>query len=108
MIANLSLRTDLRNANHHLWLNNGTWFICYTIHPDQVTKERVRRSLNTKSVEEARQRRDELFHRLAGGDGDVGAQNKLRAAGGRRMGFVVRRFDLAPRCRSRRDEARPF
>ena len=57
----LSIRVDPENANHHLWLNNGTWFVHYTVYPDALTKARVRRSLRTKDVELARQRRDALF-----------------------------------------------
>jgi hypothetical protein len=52
------------NPNHHLWNNNGTWFVHFVTHPSPITKERVRRSLNTKNVVEARKRRDELFRRL--------------------------------------------
>jgi hypothetical protein len=62
--TSLSVRVNATNPDHHLWNNNGTWFIHYTVHPDQITKERVRRSLGTKSREEARRRRDALFGRL--------------------------------------------
>ncbi len=51
------------NANHHLWNNHGTWFVCYTVYPTPLTKERRRESLRTKSLEEARRRRDALFAR---------------------------------------------
>lgn len=54
-----------RNANHNLWNNNGTWFAHYTVYPTRITKERVRCSLKTKCVVEARKRRDELLRRLA-------------------------------------------
>ncbi|MEA3208794.1 MAG: hypothetical protein QOE70_1851 [Chthoniobacter sp.] len=57
----LSLRVNPANPNHHLWNNNGTWFIHYVVHPTPITKERVRHSLRTKSLEEARVRRDALF-----------------------------------------------
>jgi len=50
-----------RNPNRNLWDNNGTWWIHYTIYPTPLTKQRVRCSLRTKSVIEARQRRDALF-----------------------------------------------
>ena len=59
--ASLGIRVDERNPNHHLYLNNGTWFIHYTVHPTPVTKERVRRSLRTKCPAEARRRRDEVL-----------------------------------------------
>ena len=48
------------NPNHHLWNNHGTWFVCYTVYPTPLTKERRRESLHTKSVDEARRRRDML------------------------------------------------
>lgn len=60
----LALRTNLRNANHHLWNNNGTWWIHYTIHPDAYTKARVRRSLQTRDLATAIRRRDEVLGAL--------------------------------------------
>ena len=57
----LSLRTNPENPNHHLWNNHGTWFVHYVVHPTPITKARVRRSLRTKSLEEARQLRDEVL-----------------------------------------------
>jgi hypothetical protein len=62
-----SLRVDTENPNHHLWDNHGTWFLHYTIHPTPFTKERIRRSLGTKDVNVARQRRDSFFATLANG-----------------------------------------
>lgn len=54
----LSLRTHPRNPNHHLWWNNGTWWLHATVHHPNYTKERVRVSLGTKDRDEARERRD--------------------------------------------------
>lgn len=62
-IPQLSVRVNPANPNHHLWNNNGTWFIHYVVHPTPYTKERIRRSLRTKDLEEARVRRDELLER---------------------------------------------
>ena len=59
----LRLRTE--NPNHHLWNNHGTWFLHYTVHPTPFTKERIRRSLSTKDVRVARERRDAFFAQLA-------------------------------------------
>ncbi len=56
-----TLRISIDNPNHHLWNNNGTWFIHYTIHPTFLTKKRIRHSLRTKSLADARRRRDEIF-----------------------------------------------
>ena len=60
-MSKLSIRTNPENLNHHLWNNHGTWFIHYVVHPTPWTKERIRRSLGTRSLEEARRKRDELF-----------------------------------------------
>ena len=57
----LSLRTNPENPNHHLWNNNGTWFIHYVVHPTPFTKERIRKSLGTKSLAEARTKRDAIL-----------------------------------------------
>jgi hypothetical protein len=59
------LRVDAENENHHLWNNHGTWFLHYTVHPTPFTKERIRRSLGTKDVLVARERRDAFFAHLA-------------------------------------------
>ena len=60
----IALRIDESNLNHHLWNNNGTWWIHYTVYPTPVTVERVRRSLKTKILEEARNRRDKILNSL--------------------------------------------
>ena len=61
MVNNMKRQMD--RANHHLWNNHGTWFVCYTVYPTPLTKERRRKSLRTKSLEEACRRRDKLFTR---------------------------------------------
>ncbi len=59
------IRVRAENENHHLWNNHGTWFLHYTVHPTPFTKERIRRSLGTKDVTIARERRDSFFAQLA-------------------------------------------
>ncbi|MBL9212617.1 MAG: hypothetical protein JNL92_19305 [Opitutaceae bacterium] len=59
------IRVRAENPNHHLWNNHGTWFLHYTVHPTPFTKERIRRSLGTKDVRIARERRDSFFAHLA-------------------------------------------
>jgi hypothetical protein len=59
-----SLRVDAGNPLHHLWCNNGTWWVHYTLH-FEGRKRRIRRSLGTRAMEVAIQRRDELLARLA-------------------------------------------
>ena len=61
----LAIRTDEENPNHHLWNNNGTWFVHYTVYPTPVTKQRVRKSLKTKCLDEARKKRDSLFKQMS-------------------------------------------
>jgi hypothetical protein len=59
--ATLAIRTPADNANHHLWNNNGTWWCHYTVHLPDYTKQRVRASLGTCRVNEARRRRDRVL-----------------------------------------------
>ncbi len=56
-----SVRLRPANPNHHLWNNNGTWYLHYTMHPTPLTKTRVRVSLETKDLDTARVRRDEML-----------------------------------------------
>ena len=62
-LGSLSVRIDDANPLHHLWNNNGTWWVHYTLNFDFRTRRR-RCSLGTQSLEEAVRRRDELFARL--------------------------------------------
>lgn len=55
------IRGSRGNRNHHLWNNNGTWFVHYTVHHADHTKQRVRTSLRTCRLSVARARRDRLF-----------------------------------------------
>ena len=54
----LAIRIDPANPDHHLYCNNGTWWIHYTVHLPDFTARRVRRSLGTSDLAEARLRRD--------------------------------------------------
>ncbi len=49
------------NPNHHLWNNRGTWWCHFTLHREDYTAERVRVSLRTRDLAEARLRRDALL-----------------------------------------------
>ena len=59
-----ALRIDESNLNHHLWNNNGTWWIHYTRHLPDYTVQRVRHSLRTKDRAAARLRRDRIIEAL--------------------------------------------
>ena len=62
----LSLRTHPRNPNHHLWWNNGTWWLHATVHRPDYTKQRLRVPLETKNIHRARTQRDTLLSSLSG------------------------------------------
>lgn len=53
----ISMR-NCNNPNHHLWNNNGSWWLVLTVHKNDFTKERIRRPLKTTDVEYARAKRD--------------------------------------------------
>ncbi len=74
------IRVRSENENHHLWNNHGTWFLHYTVHPTPFTKERIRRSLGTKDVNVARERRDTFFAQLASEAAKNGATTPARKA----------------------------
>lgn len=61
-----SIRIVSDNPDHHLWNNNGTWWLHYTLHLPDFTKQRVRRSLSTRKADEARRKRDQIFASLLG------------------------------------------
>jgi len=64
-------RTD-HNPNHHLWNNNGTWWLHFTLHSNTGTRKRHRISLKTPDLEKARGRRDRII---------AGLQNKAHVFG---------------------------
>jgi hypothetical protein len=51
------------DPNHHLWRNGRLWWIAFTVHLPGWQKERVRKSLGTADLDEARRRRDDLLAR---------------------------------------------
>jgi hypothetical protein len=69
------IRIDHDNPDHHVWDNNGTFWLNYVVYPTRVTAERRRVSLKTKFLKEARSRRDLIFAWFVSRDG-----NKLQAA----------------------------
>ena len=64
--SKLSVRVNRKNANHHIWDNNGKWWCHLTVHHPDYTTERRRLSLNTRDLHVAKQRRDKLFAEWAG------------------------------------------
>jgi len=53
------------HPDHHLWRNGRLWWVAFTVHLPGWRKERVRRSLKTDDLAEARQRRDAMLAHLA-------------------------------------------
>lgn len=49
------------HPDHHLWRNGRLWWIAFTVHKPDWTAERVRRSLGTADLEEARRLRDHIL-----------------------------------------------
>lgn len=66
----LSARINPGNRRHHLWLNNGTWWVAFVLHFGH-RKRRFRRSLETRDLNVAILRRDALFTVLAEEGEDV-------------------------------------
>ena len=50
------------DPDHHLWRNGRLWWIAMTVESAAGERWRVRRSLKTADIEEARRRRDEDEH----------------------------------------------
>jgi hypothetical protein len=63
MAANntLSPTNDAGSPDHHLWRNGRLWWVAFTVHLPPWQKERVRLSLKTDDLAEARRRRDDLL-----------------------------------------------
>ena len=49
------------DPDHHLWRNGRLWWIAFTVHLPGWQKNRIRLSLGTADVVEARRRRDALL-----------------------------------------------
>ena len=64
-----SVRIGSGNPDHHLYNNNGVWWLHYTSYPTKATSKRIRRSLGTRDVSLARQCRDAILKDLFEGEG---------------------------------------
>ena len=53
------------NPNHHLWKNGRLWWLAVTLLHDGWRQERIRQSLGTDDLGEARRRRDLVLARFA-------------------------------------------
>ena len=54
-------RADARDPNHHLWRNGRFWWIAFTVHTPDWRAHRLRFSLRTDDLDEARERRDRVL-----------------------------------------------
>lgn len=59
-----SVRIWAHNPDHHLYNNNGVWWLHYTSYPTATTAKRIRRSLKTRNIEAARELRDAFLAQL--------------------------------------------
>ena len=62
MSSNGRVKNRTPNPDHNIWNNNGTWWCHYTVHDSNKTARRVRVSLETKDIDEARRRRDAILN----------------------------------------------
>jgi hypothetical protein len=61
-MADATFHTQLvEHPDHHLWRNGRLWWVAFTVHLPGWQKERVRLSLGTDDIVEARRRRDQLL-----------------------------------------------
>jgi hypothetical protein len=49
------------DPDHHLWRNGRLWWVAFTVHLPGWQKDRVRLSLGTDDLIEARRRRDQIL-----------------------------------------------
>ena len=65
-------RTDT-NPNHHIWKNNGTWWIRFTLRSTEGESIRHAYSLKTPDLDAARRRRNGIFNDLQTKSGNIAA-----------------------------------
>lgn len=65
-LATPAIRIKGNNPRHHLFWNNGTWWIHFMVHLPDYTKDRIRFSLQTHDLQVAQERRDTILRHLIG------------------------------------------
>jgi hypothetical protein len=60
-VAHAATRLDPIDPDHHLWRNGRLFWVAFTVHLPGWKKERIRLSLGTADVVEARRRRDQML-----------------------------------------------
>ncbi len=56
-----ALPLEAVDPDHHLWRNGRLWWVAFTVHLPGWQKDRIRLSLGTDDLEEARRRRDQIL-----------------------------------------------
>jgi len=74
-LAESPIAEESAHPDHHLWRNGRLFWVAFTIHVDGWRVERIRRSLGTADIVEARHRRDALFAEF---EGQAGVALSLR------------------------------
>ena len=71
------------HPDHHLWRNGRLWWVAFTVHLPGWQKGRIRRSLETVDLGEARRRRDALLAEYGARQGlTLSLRPAARTAGG--------------------------
>ncbi len=86
-------RASETNPNHHLWKNGRLWWLAVTLLHDGWRQERVRQSLGTADVLEARRRRDLVLARFARPATVSAAGARTGPAGDAAEASLLRRVD---------------
>jgi len=69
----LAIRRTPENPDHHLWNNNGTWWLHFTLRSATGTVKRTRLSLKTRDIEAARRKRDRILAAIQSKSGGIAA-----------------------------------
>jgi hypothetical protein len=69
----LRLVTRRTDTNHHIWKNNGTWWIRFTLRSTEGTSIRHAYSLKTPNLDAARRKRDRIFAAIEANSGKIAA-----------------------------------
>ena len=69
----LAIRVSRDKTNHHIWNNNGTWWIDFTMRSENGSTKRHRISLKTTDLEKARSKRDRILNALIQASGRIAA-----------------------------------
>lgn len=85
-------RASATNPNHHLWKNGRLWWLAVTLLHDGWRQERVRQSLGTDDILEARRRRDLVLARFTRPVGTAAAAVRAATAEAPLLGGVDARL----------------